>query len=69
MVEVTMHGQPDVTLVERAAHSVSRSVLSFHMKNLYGIHTSATIQFVLIIHVACESSLSTEVQHDIHFTT
>ena len=50
MTEVTMHGRPDVTLVESAAHYVSRSVLSFPMKNLCGIHTSATIQLVLMFH-------------------
>ena len=32
IAEVTLHGRPHVTLVESAAHYVSRSVLSFPMK-------------------------------------
>ena len=40
---------------------MSHSVLSFLLANVCGIHTSATIQLVLvlIIHVACGSSYST----------
>ena len=53
---VIMHGRPDVTLVGSAAHYVSRSVLSFPMINVCGSQISATIQVVLIIQVACESS-------------
>ena len=51
MAEVTMHGRPDVTLVERAAHHVSRSFFFLPQENVCGIHTSATIQLALIIHV------------------
>ena len=56
MAEVTMHDRPNVMLVESAAHYVSRLVLSFPMKNVCKIHTSATIQLVLMIHVACDNS-------------
>ena len=54
-------------LIWSEAHYVSRSVLYLPMTNVCGIHTFATIQLVLIIHVACESS--TGVQHYIQFVT
>ena len=67
MAEVIMHGRPDVTSVNSTLRVLLNSFLPH--ENVCGIHTSATIQLVLIIRVACESSWSTRVQHYTYFVT
>ena len=65
MAGVITHGRPTETLVG----GCSTVCLAQFLASLCGIHTSATIQLVLIIDVACGSSYLQFLQHFTHFTT